>query len=209
MANALGVDIDKTNISKTTAWRKGRETRLQKSKQIKNNFKCPDKVVVHWDGKTLKVRGGLESKRVYVYLSGVEEERMRKLLGIPETESGTGADEFEVVKKNLKEWGVKGQVLGMVFDTTASNTGEYSGACQYLEEWLEAPVLWLACRRHMAELHLGTAVRLVMGATKDPGLALFRRLSREWRQLDIDYSNLEITDFSTGLWRCWRSQRRC
>ena len=198
VANALGIDIDKTNISKTTAWRKGRETRLKKSKEIKDNFKCPDKVVVHWDGKTLKVRGGLESKRVCVLLSGVEEERMRKLLGIPETESGTGVDEFEVVKKHLVEWGVTKQVLGMVFDTTASNTGEHSGACKYLEEWLKSPVLWLACRRHMAELHMGTAVKLVMGATKDPGLALFRRLSKEWRQLDISHTNLELTNFSSA-----------
>ena len=103
-----------------------------------------------------------------------------------------------MVKESLEEWGVKEQVLGMVFDTTASNSGEYSGACKYLEEWLGCPVLWLACRRHIAELHLGTAVRLVMGATKDPGMALFRRLRAEWRELDIDYSNLELTDFSSA-----------
>ena len=71
--------------------------------------------------------------------------------------------EFSVVKESLEEWGVKEQVLGMVFDTTASNSGEYSGACRYLEEWLGFPILWHACRRHIAELHLGTAVRLVMG----------------------------------------------
>ena len=198
VANALGVDIDKTNISRSTAWRKGQEARLNKSREIKDNFKCPDKVVVHWDGKTLKVRGGLESKRICVYLSGMEEDKMRKLLGIPETDSGKGVKEFEVVKEKLEEWGVKEQVLGMVFDTTASNSGEHSGACRYLEEWLRFPVLWLACRRHMAELHLGTAVKLIMGATKDPGMAMFRRLRTEWRELDINLSYLELTNFSSA-----------
>ena len=39
-------------------------------------------------------------------------------------------DEFEVVKEHLIKWRVKEQVVGMVFDTTASNTGEHSGACR-------------------------------------------------------------------------------
>ena len=47
VANALHVDIIQTNISKTTAWRKGHEARLKQSKEIKDNFKCPDRVVVH------------------------------------------------------------------------------------------------------------------------------------------------------------------
>ena len=61
VANALGVDINKT-----TAWRKGQETRIQRSKEINNKFICPERVVVHWDGKTLMLRGRLESKRVCV-----------------------------------------------------------------------------------------------------------------------------------------------
>ena len=84
-------------------------------------------MVVHWDGKTLKVCGQLESKRVCVYVSGVEEEQVRKLLGIPETSSGKGEEEFKVVKEKLKEWGLKEEVVDMVFDTTASNSGEHSG----------------------------------------------------------------------------------
>ena len=69
-----------------------------------------------------------------VYLSGVEEEQTRKLLRIPETSSGKGVVEFRVVKEHLESWSVKEQVKGMVFDTTASNSGDQSGACRYLEE---------------------------------------------------------------------------
>ena len=73
VANALGVNINQTNISSTTAWRKGQEVRSKKAREVKVGFRCPDKAVVHWDGKTLAVRGRLETKRVCVYLSAVEE----------------------------------------------------------------------------------------------------------------------------------------
>ena len=73
-------------------------TRIQKSNEIKNKFICPKKVVVHWDGKTLTLRGRLESKRVCVYVSGVEEDWMRKLFGIPETNSARGEDELKVIR---------------------------------------------------------------------------------------------------------------
>ena len=80
VANALGVDIDKTNINQTSAWRKGQKARLEKSADILKNFDLADMVVVHWDGKTLKLRGRIESKRVCIFISGVDAEKTRKLL---------------------------------------------------------------------------------------------------------------------------------
>ena len=78
-------------------------------------------------------------------------------MGIPQVESGKGVDEFEVVKEYLVKWKIKKQVVGMVFDTTASNSGADSGACRYLEVWLDTPILWLACRHHWGshEAHHG------------------------------------------------------
>ena len=133
VVNALGLNIEDTNINTTSAWRKGQQVRVAKAKEICDSFQCPAKGVIHWDGKTLFLRGRVESKRVCVYLSGVEEDRSRKLLGIPEAVSGRGVDEFEIVKECMVKWGVKEQVLGMVFDTTASNSGEHSGACRYTQ----------------------------------------------------------------------------
>ena len=63
VANALGVNINQTNISSTTVWRKGQEVRSKKAREVKKGFRCPDKAVVHWDGKTLAVRGRLASWR--------------------------------------------------------------------------------------------------------------------------------------------------
>ena len=55
----------------------------------------------------------------------------------------------------------------MVFNTTTSNSGKDIGAYKLLEDWIGWPILWLACRRHVAELHIGAAVKYVMGVTKD------------------------------------------
>ena len=197
VVNALGLDINNTNVSKTSAWRKGQTARIEKADQIKDNFVCPDMVVLHWDGKTLKLRGNIKSNRVCVYLSGVSEESYRKLLGIPECCSGKGADEADLVQEMLELWSVKHQVIGMVFDTTASNSGAETGACKLIEEWLGKPILWLACRRHIAELHIARAVEAVTGSTKDPGMQLYRRLKSEWNNLEIDYQDLVQFDYSS------------
>ena len=50
----------------------------------------------------------------------------------------------------------------MVFDTMGSNSDKHLGACRYLEIWVDSPILWIACRRHIAELHISTAVKHIM-----------------------------------------------
>ena len=63
-----------------------------------------------------------------IYFTGVEEKPVRKLLGAPETCDGTGAAEAEVEKEVLVEWDLKRETVGLVFDTTSSNTGAEHGA---------------------------------------------------------------------------------
>ena len=198
VANNLGVDIDDTNICQSSAWRRANQERVRLSSSIKENFPIPDKGVAHWDGKIMKTKGDTKSNRVCVYISGVDEDGIKKLLGVPEVQDGTGAAEAEVVKDVLKQWGIGKEIIGMVFDTTSSNSGAEIGACKLLEDWLETPILWLACRHHVLELHVKRVVQGVTGLTKDPGVAIFRRLKSEWHSLDIDYSNLSKLD-STSL----------
>ena len=81
-----------------------------------------------------------------------------KLLGVPSLEdedgnaTSTGYAQFKGASDLVKIWDVKNSVRAMVFDTTASNSGVKQGACKRMEEWLERPVLWLACRHHVAEI---------------------------------------------------------
>ena len=48
----------------------------------------------------------------------------------------------------------------------------------------------------MAELHIGAAMKHIMGTTKDPGVALYRRLRDQWGDIKINYSELVLSDFS-------------
>ena len=107
VANAVGVDVERTNISKSSAWLKTQQERVKKSEAIRSQFEKPEHLAVHWDGKILKVKGNKSSNRVCVYITGTDSEKRRKLLGIPETESGTGEAEFEVVRKELMAWNIK------------------------------------------------------------------------------------------------------
>ena len=197
VANTLGVDINMTNISKSAAWERTQKERIKISSSIKDNFQKSERLVVQWDGKIVKEKGSKLSNRVCVYVTGVENEDFRKLLGVPETVDGTGMAESELVKNLLMEWDIKEEVSAMVFDTTSSNTGADIGACKCLEVWLDKPVLWLACRNHVHELHLKRFIQDITGQTKDPGVALFRRLKSEWYSLEIDYTNLNKFDYSS------------
>ena len=97
----------------------------------------------------------------------------------------------------LVSWDVLNEVVGMVFDTTSSNTGAENGACKFVEEWRGSPIIWLACRHHIAELHMMRAVQAVMGNTSDPGVKLLKPLKKEWANLEIDLDNLVKLDISS------------
>ena len=70
------------------------------------------------------MKRGEKSNFVAIYLSGVEDGEPSHLLGIPPAPGGTGQEEFGVVKATLESRQVgKRQVVGIVFDTTITNTG--------------------------------------------------------------------------------------
>ena len=191
------MDINQTNISKSSAWERSTQKRLQIATSIKDNFQKPERAVAHWDGKLCKEKANLQSNRIAVYVTGAEAKPFRKLLGVPEAPDGTGVAEAEVVQEMLLDWDMKEEVCGMVFDTTSSNTGAEIGACVSLENWLETPILWLACRHHVHELHVKRVFQEITGQTKDPGVSMFRRLKSQWYTLEIDYSNLVRFDYSS------------
>ena len=196
VATSLGVDLADTNISVGTAWKKAQSKRLSIAIKVKEDFVCPQRVALHWDGKTCKEKGNKKSGRVCVYLSGADDNKVTKLLAVPETLSGTGKAEAEVVKQVLMDWNIKQQVVSVVFDTTASNSSGDVGACYYLELYADSPIFWTACRHHIYELHIKKVTEVVTGQTKDPGVDLYRRLKAEWHSLAIDYDNLVLFDYN-------------
>ena len=195
VVNALNIDILDTNINHNSALRKARQERVRIAQKVKEDFNCPDCVSVHWDGKVLILKGKIKTNRVAVSVTGVNTERVRKLLGVPDCQGHSGKDESEVVKDVLISWDIRDQVVNLEFDTTASNSSGVVGACCHLELWLDKPILWTACRHHIMELHIGVVAGVVWGSSTEPGVPLFRRLAKEWHNMKIDYANLELFDF--------------
>ena len=197
VCNTLNIPLQETNINISSSNRKARQNRVKIAAKVKEEFRCPDLVSVHWDGKILTLKGKIKSHRVAVSITGANAERVKKLLGVPECKGGTGVEEAEVVKEVLVNWDIKDQVVNLVFDTTASNSSGECGACYHLELWLDKPILWTACRHHILELHIAAVASTVWGSSTEPGVPLFRRLAKEWHSLEIDYDDLELFDFNS------------
>jgi len=134
-----------------------------------------------------------------VYVSGTNDDKTKfqKLLGVPEIPDSTGSSQEFAVSNLLSAWQVETNVTGLVFDTTASNTGQWHGACTLLETYLGKAVLWLACHHHISELHIKHVVEVITGDSTEPGMKLFKHLAKSWPilQPSIDYNKLNKFDW--------------
>ena len=71
----------------------------------------------------------------------------------------------------------------MCFDTTASNTERFAGACILLEAFIGYPLLWTSCRHHMLEVVLGDAFKVIFGPTSSPMVHFLGILKSKWPTL--------------------------
>lgn len=98
--------------------------------------------------------------------------------------SGTGADSANAVYDLAVAWKVVNALVAMIFDTTASNTGQYNGACVLLEQKIGRTLLALACRHHIFEIIVGSIVIRLLGPTNGPTLPIFVRFKKSWNAID-------------------------
>ena len=77
-----------------------------------------------------------------------------KLLGIPAIDRGTAQAQFDCLVDVLQQYDLLEDVKGLVFDTTATNTGVHTGTNVRFSRHQNCLILELACRRHMYELHI-------------------------------------------------------
>ena len=143
--NKVGVPANTVSLSKSSIHRQRQKQRYKSAKDNRQGFSST-KSVVHWDGKLLPDTDESTQlvDRMAVLLTS-SEDSSTKLLGVPKLLSGTGKETADAVKGLLESWDIGRDTVGACFDTTASNTGHYSGACVLLENLLERPLLWLVC----------------------------------------------------------------
>ncbi|KAG7177344.1 hypothetical protein Hamer_G028982, partial [Homarus americanus] len=135
-------------------------------------------LLLHWDGKLLPDVQNTTASRIAIVVTFNGQE---KLLGVPKKERETGEAQAEACLEAIKSWNVEKLVKGLVFDTTASNTGLHRGACVRIEDELEQELVWIACRHHVLEIMLSDVFSLICGSTGSPETILFKRFKKQWR----------------------------
>ena len=107
-----------------------------------------------------------------------------KLLGIPKMERSTGEHQSAACLGALNYWHLRAQVHGLVFDTTASNTGLHHGACTLIEEDLGRELLHIAGRHHVYQVILSSVFKAIFGPTGGPETGLFKRFKNDWPKIN-------------------------
>ena len=187
--NEAGCSSASAVLSKSTIHRRRQRCRSESARQIKQNYTAA-KCVVHWDGKTLPDVSGdpmEENDRLAVLASSLIDGKT-KLLSIPKLPSGTGQITADAVFEIVKSWDldthvIDTHVIGMCFDTTASNTGRIHGACVLLEQLIGRNLLWMACRHHIFEVLLSDVFTICLGPSTGPEILFFKRLRDHWGKL--------------------------
>lgn len=123
-----------------------------------------------------------------VLISGKPQIESPKLLGIPVIPDSTGVAQHLAVVDLLEDWGILKNVIGLCFDTTASNTGRLKGSATLIESTVGHSVLWLACRHHVYEVHVKHVSDSIIGKGNSPSEALFIRFQKEWPNIDQDHT---------------------
>ena len=117
-------------------------------------------LIIHWDGKKVKLRDTTVEEHVAIFLQSVMSGRPPYFVGAPQLPDITGMSMKDAIVHYVTRHGLAENMdkfIGMGFDTTAANTGVNNGAASLLEIQLDKALLWFACRHHIAELHINSA----------------------------------------------------
>ncbi|KAI9550672.1 hypothetical protein GHT06_013437 [Daphnia sinensis] len=161
-----GGSLDEMSMSVSSVFRQRRAAREKTVAALKEKWLStkPKFCVLHWDSKLITL------------ISGRKEEP--KLIGIPPMENSTRLNQSQAALRMAKEWQIKDNIIGVCFDTTASNTGARQGAAILIESELKRALLYLACRHHHCELHIKHAFTALRGERDRPDEPIFKRFQK-------------------------------
>ena len=165
-------------MSNSYHYRYNSEVKNKIVENIKSDWTPPRIDLLQWNGKLMLTLDGFrKEERLPVLISGIGGS---KLLGVPAISSKSSDSAGKLIAQAtvplLEEWDCKDCVIGMVFDTTASNTGHKTAGCIQVQISLNKPLLWFACRHHIGEIiltHVWTSLKIEV--SKSPSITLFER----------------------------------
>ena len=160
-------------------------------------------LVFHWDGKIIQLLSGETEDRLAIAISvpNIIPGQFLASLVIPD---GTGLSMAKAVFELASEYCLLSKTEAMVFDTTASNTGQWKGSVSRFEKSEGRSLFWLACRHHISELHIKHTHEVLRGPSRGPDDPLFKRFK-------TIYGSIVTADQSAWIWphdpNDWRYQR--
>ncbi|KAE8740148.1 hypothetical protein FOCC_FOCC014346 [Frankliniella occidentalis] len=177
----LGVEDREVRIvcSRSHLLRKSNENHKELSELIKQEFE-PNCMLL--------------ADRLPVIVSG---KGVEKLLGVPELPHGSGECITQAVVTLLIDWDLKENLMGLVSDTTSTNSGRWGGACVLIQQTLGKELLKFACRHHVLELVVGAVFGNLAGSSKSPDLLFGDFLKNHWETIDKETYRLAAA--SRGL----------
>ena len=193
-------------LSTSTTLRSRQVVRSTEFEKIKEDFKNTLKsefFTIHWDEKLLTEGNDFQATEHIAILSSHGD--AVKLLGTTKLESGSGLNQAMSIKHMLDDWDIEELCVAMCFDTTASNTGKFNGACILLEGLLDHPLLWTACRHHILEVVLSRILKFFFGESSGPKVEVFEILKKKWPSLDLTRNTIHMPEtesdhFQEDVW---------
>lgn len=163
-----GGDLKGFAFSRNTTWRQ--KIKKENEAETKLNLKFQESlekhpyVIMQWDAKKVKFKSGIEEERLVICVQNVSDKE-QQFIGAPSMQDGTGLSQCDALVRYIDNAGIENLLIGHVWDTTASNSGPHNGSVIRLERSLDKALLWLGCRRHIAERHCVHAYLAIRGKT--------------------------------------------
>nr|XP_047131897.1 uncharacterized protein LOC124810949 isoform X1 [Hydra vulgaris] len=141
----------------------------------------------------------LEQDRLAILINANKETH---LLGIPPISSETGENQKNAIRDILNNFNLTDNIQAVTFDTSRINAGKKNGAVSLLvNEVFQRPVLSIACRHHVNELHITHFWKNYQSSiTSGPDNLLFKTLKSAWNDLDADNQVLRRLTIPEETW---------
>lgn len=191
-AEALGHNVDEIALNRSSIQRYREQFRKKQAENIKYLFteKNPTFVTVHWDGKLVPALNVRDSRTERLPII-ITYENQEQLIGVPALPNSSGKEQSRAVWNAIKMWGLDEKVQILCCDTTASNTGRFSGAVTLLEQLAGREMLLFPCRHHMYELVLRSVFENELPQVAiSPDVAFFKQLREKWNAMEkVNYED--------------------
>ena len=186
---------------------------IAETEKVKFQSNMPRRLAFGWDGKMLKDMMNIKHEMEAMVLSGAPGYIEGKLIDVIEltdedgNPTSTGLAQAEASFMAIVDWGADDNIVAFNFDTTASNTGQWSGAAIRLNQYLNRPILYLACRHHIFDLLAKNTFHQVVGYDPSPDVAMFKKFkeifphintSGPFQKFDVDNKD-ELIELFTNI----------